>query len=236
MRLPARACLHRLAVDLEAPHLGLEARGIDGHRLGHLHPAGNGGAGDHGAEPLDGEDPVDGQAENAGDRLGGHLGRQGRQGGQQMLLAEPGDRGEAHDGGAVQKGALEGLPHFLLHQLQPVRLHQVHLGEDHQALLDPKELADLQVLPGLGHDPFVRGDDQGHQVHAGGPGHHVAHEALVPRHVHDAQVLAGGQFQLGKAQLDGDAPEFFFLEAVRVGPGQGLDQGALAVVNVPGGA
>ena len=115
-------------------------------------------------------------------------------------------------------------------------LHQVHLGEDHQALLDLKELANLQMLPGLGHDAFVRGDDQGHQVHAGGPGHHVAHKALVPRHVHDAQVLAGGQFQLGKAQLDGDAPEFFFLEAVRVSPGKGLDQRALAVVNVPGGA
>ena len=236
MRLPARACLHRLAVDLETPDLGLEARGIDGHGLGHLDPAGNGGAGDHGAEPLDGEDPVDGQAKNPGDRLGGDVCRQGPQGGQQVLFAEPGDRRKAHDGGAVQKGALEGLPDFLLHQLQPVRLHQVHLGEDHQALLDPEELADLQVLPGLGHDPFVRGDDQGHQVHAGGPGHHVAHEALVPRHVHDAQVLARGQFQLGKAQLDGDAPEFFFLEAVRIGPGEGLDQGALAVVNVPGGA
>ena len=103
-------------------------------------------------------------------------------------------------------------------------------------MLDPEELADLQVLPGLGHDPFVRGDDQGHQVHAGGAGHHVAHEALVPRHVHDAQTLAGGQLQVRKPQLNGDPPEFFLLEAIRVNPGQGFDQGALAVVNVAGGA
>ena len=55
-------------------------------------------------------------------------------------------------------------------------------------MLDLEQLADLQVLPGLGHDAFVRGDDQGHQVHAGGAGHHVAHEALVARDVDDAQV------------------------------------------------
>ena len=60
-------------------------------------------------------------------------------------------------------------------------LHHVGLGEDHQALLDLEQLADLQVLPGLGHDAFVGGDHQGHQVHAGGAGHHVAHEALVAR-------------------------------------------------------
>ena len=69
-----------------------------------------------------------------------------------------------------------------------------------------------------------------------GAGHHVAHEALVARHVHDAQALAGGQRQIGKPQLDGDAPELLLLEAVRVDPGQGLDQGALAVVDVAGGA
>ncbi len=168
--------------------------------------------------------------------LGGTLAARVARVASRFSLPNPVTAEKRHDGGAVQKGALEGLPHFLLHQLQPVRLHQVHLGEDHQALLDPEELADLQVLPGLGHDAFVGGDDQGHQVHAGGAGHHVAHEALVPGHVHDAEVLAGGQCQLGEAQLDGDAPEFFLLEAVRVGPGEGFDQGALAVVNVAGGA
>ena len=69
----------------------------------------------------------------------------------------------------------------------------------------------------------------------GGPGHHVAHETLVPRHVHDAQMLAGGQRQVGEPQLDGNAPDFLLLEAIRVNPGQGLDQGALAVIDVPGG-
>ena len=152
----------------------------------HLQAAGNGGAGDHGAETLDGEDPVDGQAKNAGDRLGGHLGGEVAQGGQQVLLADPGDRGEAFDGRAFQEGALEGVPDLFFHQVQPVFLHQVDLGEDHQTLLDLEELANFQVLPGLGHDAFVRGDDQGHQVHAGSSGHHVAHEALMPRHVHDA--------------------------------------------------
>ena len=148
----------------------------------------------------------------------------------------PGDRGKAPDGRTLQEGALEGLPHLLFHQFQPVFLHQVGLGEDHQALLDLEQLADLQVLPGLGHDAFVGGDDQGHQVHAGGAGHHVAHEALVARDVDDAQVPAGGQDEVGKPQFNGDAPELLLFQAVRVDPGEGLDEGALAVVDVAGGA
>ena len=139
-------------------------------------------------------------------------------------------------GAPFQEGALEGLPHLLFHQLQPVLLHQVGLGEDHQALLDLEQLADLQVLPGLGHDAFVGGDDQGHQVHAGGAGHHVAHEALVARHVDDAQVPAVGQDQVGEPQFNGDAPELLLFQAVRVDAGEGLDEGALAVVDVAGGA
>ncbi len=147
-------------------------------------------------------------------------------------MPRQGDRGEAPDGRLFQEGALQGLPHLLLHQFEPVLLHHVGLGEDHQALLDLEQLADFQVLPGLGHDAFVRGDDQGHQVHAGGAGHHVAHEALVARHVDDPQVLAVGQDQVGEAQLNGDAPELFLLQTVRIVAGQGLDEGAFAVIDV----
>ena len=162
----------------------------------------------------------------------GHLGRQLRQGGEHGVGAFAGDRGEAHDGRPLQEGAHQGVPDFLLHQVQPVFLHQINLGEDHQPLLDLEEFADLQVLPGLGHNAFVRGNDQGHQIHARGPGHHVAHEALVPGDVHDPQELAVGQGEGGKAQLNGDAPELLLLEAVRVGPGQGFDERTLAVVDV----
>ena len=227
---------HRVAVDLEAPDLRLVPRGIDADRLPHLQAAGDGGAGDHGAETLDGEDPVDGQAEDALDGFGRDLLGQLRQGGQEVVFALLGHGGKALDGRPLQEGARQGLPHLLFHQFQPVFLHQVGLGEDHQALLDLEQLADFQVLPGLGHDAFVGGDDQGHQVHAGGAGHHVAHEALVARHVDDAQVAAVGQGEFGKAQFDGDAPELFLFEAIRIDPGEGLDEGAFAVVDVAGGA
>jgi hypothetical protein len=93
------------------------------------------------------------------------------------------------------------------------------------------------VLTGLGHDPLVGGHHQHHQVHAADAGHHGAHEALVPRHVDDAELEAGlRHLQVGEAQLDGDAPGLLLLEAVRVDAGEGSNQGGLAVVDVAGGA
>ena len=92
---------HGLAVHLEAPHPGLVARGIDGHRLPHLQAAGDGGAGDHGAEALDGEDPVDGQAEDALARASAAPARPAPPGWPGVRPSRPGDRGKAHDGGAL---------------------------------------------------------------------------------------------------------------------------------------
>ena len=92
------------------------------------------------------------------------------------------------------------------------------------------------MLPGLGHDAFVGGDDQGHQVDPPGAGHHVPDEFLVAGHVHDPQEHPGRQREVGKPQLDGDAPLLFFLQPVGIDAGERLNQRRLAVVDVPGGA
>jgi len=68
------------------------------------------------------------------------------------------------------------------------------------------------------------------------PAKHILDEALVSRHVHEAQPERGGQLQVGETDVDGDAPAFLFLQAVRVDAGQRLDEGGLAVIDVSGGA
>ena len=44
------------------------------------------------------------------------------------------------------------------------------------------------------------------------------------------------QHEVREADVDGDAPFFLLLQAIGIGAGQGLDQKALAVIDVSGGA
>jgi hypothetical protein len=88
----------------------------------------------------------------------------------------------------------------------------------------------------LGHDPLIRCDHHGHQIDARGASDHVFDEFFVTRNIHDPQVLSAGKVQEGESELDGDAPLFFFFQAVGVDTGNGLDQGGLSVVDMPGGA
>ena len=88
------------------------------------------------------------------------------------------------------------------------------------------------MLPRLGHDPVVRGDHQQGDVYGADPGDHRLDEALVSRDVDDRRLLP----EEGEPELDGDAAGFFLGSAVGVGPGEGLDQQGLAVVDVTGGS
>src|SRR3954464_9941270 len=91
------------------------------------------------------------------------------------------------------------------------------------------------MLAGLRHDRVVGRDDQEGEVDAGGPGEHVLDEPLVPGAVHDAQVVVA-QVEPGEPDVDGDAAGLLLGQAVAVGPGQGLDERRLAVVDVAGRA
>ena len=46
------------------------------------------------------------------------------------------------------------------------------------------------MLARLRHDRIVGGDDEQGQIDAGGAGEHVLDEALVARHVDDAEAIA----------------------------------------------
>ena len=101
---------------------------------------------------------------------------------------------------------------------------------------DAQQPADVEVLAGLRHDRLVGRHHQDHRVDAEGPRQHVAHEALVAGHVDEGGHHPVPEVRVGEAQVDGDAPLLLLLEAVGVGAGEGANEGALAVVDVPGGA
>ena len=103
-------------------------------------------------------------------------------------------------------------------------------------LFHAEQRADFQVLPGLGHDPLVRGYHQQHQVHAADSGDHGPDETLVAGDVNDPEAQVPRQFQVGEAELDGNAARLLLLQAVRVDAGQRLHQRGLAVIDMPGGA
>ena len=48
--------------------------------------------------------------------------------------------------------------------------------------------------------------------------------------------LGAGRFEVGKADVDGDAAPLLFFEAIGIDAGERFDQRGLAVVDVPGGA
>ena len=45
----------------------------------------------------------------------------------------------------------------------------------------------------------------------------------------------GGQVEMGKAEVDGDAARLFFRQAIGVSAGERFDQGAFPVIDVTGG-
>ena len=60
----------------------------------------------------------------------------------------------------TSKGALGQLQRLSPNKFQPVIIYQFRLGQHHQAALDAQERQNIQMLYGLGHNAFVRGDDQ----------------------------------------------------------------------------
>ena len=56
---------------------------------------------------------------------------------------------------------------FLFHHLQPLRIYEINFAQCHQSRRNLEQFTDGEVLPGLGHNPLIRGDDQEHQVNSG---------------------------------------------------------------------
>ena len=93
------------------------------------------------------------------------------------------------------------------------------------------------MLAGLDRDALVGGDDEQDGVHVRRAGDHGLDELLVAGDVdEDDLLLVFGDVEEDESQLDRHPPLFFLGQGVGVDPGQGLDEGALAVVDVAGRA
>ena len=223
---------------VQAAHAHAAPAARVGQAVAHADLAAKDGAGDDGALPGEAEGAVHCQAKQPRAAAGRMVLRLG----QQMLAQGPGagvvrlgggggkQRGLGH-GGDAEDGA-----DFFLHLGHPLWWHAVGLGDGHAGAADAQQLQDLHVLQRLWHHAIVGRHDQQGVVDAHGPGGHGVDEFFVAGHVDDAQHLPIGQWQVGVAQLDGDAALLLLFEPVGVGAGQRAHQGGFAVVDVPGGA
>ena len=223
---------HSVTVRLKPADLRGRSPWKDLHPVVDREPAGHQRAGDHGAESLDGEDPVDGQTRQGVGRAGRNGRSQRAQHRPQLGKAGAGLGRDGHDRSPVEKRAADQPGDVLAHQLQPVGLDQIGLGEDDHARFDAQERADGQMLAGLGHHAFVSGDDEHGEVDAPDSREHVLDESLVTGDVDDLDGESVRLLEKGKAEIDGDAARLFFGQPVGVDTGQRFDERGLAVVDV----
>ena len=203
---------------------------------------GNERAGDDRAEAFHGEDAIDGKASQRRrvfrGNFGGDLGERGFQ------LVQACARQRTHSDyrrlRRIEKRSAHIIFHFQSHHFERLRIHRIGFCEHGDAAADGQQAADIEVFASLRLDPFIGGDDQQHQVDAAHARQHVAHKALVAGDIDEAQAnsaaIGGGEFEVGKADVDGDAAPLFFFEAVGIDAGQGFHQRRLAVIDMSGGA
>ena len=140
-------------------------------------------------------------------------------------LSRPGARGDDWCAGNEIAALLD-------RQLPHVRIDGVDLRDRDDAVLDPEQAHDRQVLVGLRPCAFGCVDDEQEEVDAGGAGHHVPDEALVARDVDHRDVPPARQLERRVAEVDGDAALLLLRQAVGVLAGQRPDEPGLAVVDV----
>jgi hypothetical protein len=123
-----------------------------------------------------------------------------------------------------------------VHEFQPIQIaHQIDLGQRDQAGRDGEQIQDGEVFARLRHNTLVGGDDQDRRVDPPDTRQHILDKVTVAGHVDDPDALAVGQIQPCKADVDGHFAAPFFLQAIRVDPGQSQGERCLAVIDMSGG-
>ena len=103
-------------------------------------------------------------------------------------------------------------------------------------MTQPHECQDMQMFVRLGHDPVVGSHHEDDHIHAMRARYHVADEIHVARHIHDPHDPVVGQPARSKAQVDRQAAPLLLRKRVGFAAGEQLDEGAFAVIDVPGRA
>jgi hypothetical protein len=184
------------------------------------------GPGDNRADPAQRERAVDVEPHaivrpRPARKLGGHGVQRRRQ------VVKPGarqrrhrhDRSARRELGCLLRGEL-GLAHVGLRDRDHPRTHAELPQHGH-------------VLARLRHHAVVGGHAEQEQVHPRRARDHRADEPLVPRHVDHGQPPAARQVERRVAELDRYPARPLLRQPIRVLPGEHIDQGGLAVIDVP---
>ena len=230
--LPGQALRGLLVLRMQAAYAHRQFARRDQHAVAHVDLAGDRRAGDHGADASQAEAAVNRQAETALVARLHLLALRLQQVSLQFCHALTGGVGDGKHGCVGQAGVVQQCCDLGLGLGHAGRCHQVALGQHHGAARQAQQVQDGQVFPRLRHRAIVGRDHEKNMVYAGRAGQHVAHQALMAGHVHEAEHAAICQGLVRKAQVDGDASGLFFLEAVGIDAGQCLDQRCLSVVDV----
>jgi hypothetical protein len=200
--------------------------------IAHIHRTAPGSPGDDRAGSRDAEHTIDGEPKEIVARAVGCAVCGGCQGGREHVDSLPCHRRCDQGRFPCDPRAGEPVAEIRHHEVQPVPLDEIRLGDHGQPRADTEKLQDGQVLHGLRHDAFVGRHYQECDVDARCAGHHVPHEVFMPRHVDDARGDPVGELQGSKPQVDGDAASLLFLPTIGLHTGQSANEGGLPVVDV----
>ena len=174
---------------------------------------------DDGAEAGHRERAVEGEARASKVFAGTGVMKKGFDGLRQLREAVAGRGRDGNDRYAFEGRAFENVLDFRRHELEPLVVHEIALGDGHEAAADVQQVENGEVLPCLGHHRLVGGDHEESQVDAAHAGEHVVDESFVTGNVDDADLAAVGQGHPGETEVDGQAPLLLLLEAVGVDAG-----------------
>ena len=96
------------------------------------------------------------------------------------------------------------------------------------------------MFAGLWLDGLVRRDHEQNHIDPADARQHVAHKALMARHINKADLqelaIGRGEIEVGKPQIDGDPTPLLFFEPVGVDSRQRPHHRSLAMIDMSGGA
>ncbi|CUZ63834.1 Uncharacterised protein [Serratia marcescens] len=231
--LPGLGLFHDLILGVQAAHPHRRVGAGQPQRISHLHPAAERGAGHHQPRPFDAERTVNRQAKTARQRV--------LAGGQrQQMRAQRLDTLSRRRRGNKQRCigpalARQFVAHLAAYLADTRRVHPVGLGQRHRQRRAPAQAQDRQMFAGLRHHAVVAGHHQQRMVDAADARQHVGEEFLVAGHVDKAQHPAVRLRPVGVTQIDGHAAALLFRQAIRVDPGDRLQQGGFAMIDMAGG-
>ena len=229
--LTRRGALHRDVVHLDGPHPHVAAGRLQPELVARADRPRPERPGDDGPDPDEREDAVD---EEPRREVGPALLDVRRDFGErrpELVEPCPGDAADRDD-----RRAGNELASLLDRELQRLLVDGVRLRDCDDAVVDPEEPEDREMLVGLRPRALRRVDDEQEEVDARGARDHRPDEPLVTRDVDERERRAVRELEGRVAEVDRDAAGTLLGQPVGVLARERPDEGRLPVVDVTRGA